>query len=511
VRIPCSIGFRAVPLLVALALLTSLGADEVKEKDKLKEPGKTPTQLPKIPAPDVKAVQVPDGFSAQLVTADLVYPTGITFDDKGTLYIAEAGFSYGDPVAAARVTRRVPIAPSGYRIEVVADQLNGPVTDILWHQGRLYISHRGKVSVVEQGKLRDLVTGLPSLGDHHNNQLAVGPDGKIYFGQGTATNAGVVGVDNFLFGWLQKFPDVHDVPGRDITLRPRTFETPNPIALLTDKGDKKVRTMAFQAFGKAKEHGAGAEDEAVKVKGQVKANGTILRMNADGSALEVYAWGLRNPFGVRWGPDNKLYVTDAGYDERGSRPIANAPDCLWVIKQGAWYGFPDFVGGVPVTDGRFKSARGPAPEFLLKDHPEVEKPMLTLPPHTGGAGFDFSRSPLFGSGMVYVALMGDMTPATGEPNKHPGPGVVRLDPKTLKMEPFFGTRTTALGPKGLEYVATAGLKRPVNVRFSPQGDALYVVDFGAETVVPSAVGPVPQPFPGTGAIWRIVPVRKLGP
>lgn len=29
-----------------------------------------------------------------------------------------------------------------------------------------------------------------------------------------------------------------------------------------------------------------------------KASGTILRMNPDGSGLEVYAWGLRNPFGV---------------------------------------------------------------------------------------------------------------------------------------------------------------------------------------------------------------------
>jgi glucose/arabinose dehydrogenase len=43
-------------------------------------------------------------------------------------------------------------------------------------------------------------------------------------------------------------------------------------------------------------------------------------MNADGSGLEVYAWGLRNPYGVQWGPDGQLYVTDNAYDERGSRP-----------------------------------------------------------------------------------------------------------------------------------------------------------------------------------------------
>ena len=45
-----------------------------------------------------------------------------------------------------------------------------------------------------------------------------------------------------------------------------------------------MKTSAFQPFGKT----------ADTAKGAVKANGTILRMNPDGSGLEVYAWGLRN-------------------------------------------------------------------------------------------------------------------------------------------------------------------------------------------------------------------------
>ncbi len=75
-----------------------------------------------------------------------------------------------------------------------------------------------------------------------------------------------------------------------------------------------VKTFAFHPFGKTP-----PDDGAVR--GAVKASGTILRMNPDGSDLEVYAWGLRNPFGVAWGPDGKLYASDNGYDERGSRPI----------------------------------------------------------------------------------------------------------------------------------------------------------------------------------------------
>src|SRR5947208_14698204 len=122
------------------------------------------------------------------------------------MYVAEAGYNYGDEAAPARVKRITRGGPNQTVTEVVADQLNGPVTGILWHKGRLFISHRGKISVLEAPmKLRDLVTGLPSLGDHQNNGLAVGRDGRIYFGQGTATNAGVVGMDNFLFGWLAKY------------------------------------------------------------------------------------------------------------------------------------------------------------------------------------------------------------------------------------------------------------------------------------------------------------------
>ena len=110
----------------------------------------------------------------------------------------------------------------------------------------------------------------------------------------------------------------------------------------------------------------------------------------------------------------------------------------------------------------------------------------------------------------YVALLGEMVPSTGEPNQHPGFAVARLDLQTLKVEPFFKARPEALGPKGFEYVATAGPKRPVDVKFAPDGNSLYVVDFGAMTTVPTAVGPSPLPFPGTGVVWRITPVARPG-
>lgn len=553
-----------------------------------KEPpkGRSPEALPTVPRPDAGAAQVPAGYRVEVVLADLTYPTSVAFDDAGAMYVAEAGFNYGDEVAAARILR---IPPKGEK-EIFADGLTGPVTDLLWHDKRLYISHRGKISVLEGGKVRDLVTGLPSLGDHHNNQLAVGPDGKIYFGQGTATNAGVVGLDNFKAGWLSKYPDVHDVPAKDIRLQSEGFETPDFLSLVAgpgeghgshgakgggnDKGkgrdghekgktpaqkkevgagsakgkgpakgegheghdpkandpkkDQKkdaghdghgaggagpdkaggqqghrmVKTFGFQPFGKTP-----PDDGAIR--GQVKASGTILRMDPDGSNLEVYAWGLRNPFGLAWGPDKKLYASDNGYDERGSRPIAHAPDCLWAIKQGAWYGFPDYAGGVPVTDSKFRPENGPAPKFLMRDHPPVEKPLVALKNHVGAAGLAVGPAGPFGhDGHLFLALSGDMNPITGMHEDRSGFEVVRIDHQTGKAETFFKARKDALGPKGTEYVATAGPRRPVGVRFAPDG-GLYVVDVGSMAIVPTATGPVPRPFPGTGIVWRIT--REASP
>ena len=185
-------------------------------------------------------------------------------------------------------------------------------------------------------------------------------------------------------------------------------------------------------------------------------------------------------------------------------PSRIAPDCLWVIKQDAWYGFPDYAGGEPVTDSRFAPEHGPAPKFLMRDHPLVEKPLVTLTHHVGAAKLDYSRNDAFGfAGQLFLALSGDMNPITGAHEERSGFEVVRIDPETGESETFFKATDESLGPQGWEYVVTAGPRRPVDVRFSADGRSLYVVDVGAMAIVSTAIGPTPRPFPGTGVVWRI--------
>ena len=74
----------------------------------------------------------------------------------------------------------------------------------------------------QQGLIPDLVEdrrrGPAGQGDHQCNHPMLGPDEKIYFGAGCATNGGVVGADNFGFEWLPKFPEFCDVSAKDVTL-----------------------------------------------------------------------------------------------------------------------------------------------------------------------------------------------------------------------------------------------------------------------------------------------------
>jgi len=483
--------------------------------------GQTATEMllgPEVPAPDASAVEVPEGFRAEVVVSGLTYPTSVEFDDAGGMYIAEAGYSYGDETATPRILR---VSPLG-EVAVLAEgpPLEGPVTDLLWHDGRLLVSHRGKISVVgPAGGVRDLVTDLPSTGDHHNNQMALGPDGMIYFGQGTLTNSGVVGEDNFKMGWLSGHPGFHDVPAYDITLIGRAFESPNP--LNTD--GEQVRTSAFHPFGEADPQGS-------VVQGRAKASGTILRMNPDGTGLGVYAWGLRNPFGLMWspGPEPTLYATENGFDVRGSRPIANDKEDIYIIKEGAWYGWPDYAMGLPVTDPRFKPDGKPQPRFVMAEHPPVEQPWLSFPKHSAIAKLDFARTDAFGHGSMFVAFFGHMAPMTGEaPEDHGGHRVVRIDPSTGVSETFFSQRDhhggeTASGRGGKaghagghgsgrvnqEESVSAGPRRLLDVRFAEDGGALYIADFGSMVIKDK-----PVPVPGTGVIWRVVPegVRPTRP
>ena len=401
-----------------------------------------------------------------IVLNGLDFPTSIAFDADGAIYVAESGLPFGGAKPGGRVWRLDKISDvsdvaDGPTRTLIADDLAAPVTGLCWHEDRLYVSEggAGRISRIDRdGHRTVIVDGMPGPGNYHTNMAVIGTDRKLYFSQGAMSNLGVIGLDAYELGWLRRLPHAHDLPGMDVVLAGVDVDTPNP---LTDTPDAQARTGAFVPFGTPTEPGQ-------RVSAALPCTAAVLRCGLDGSDLELVCWGLRNAFGLGFLPDGRLLAVDQGADDRGSRPIGNAPDLLFEVHNGAWYGWPDFVGGEPVTAPGFLPERGAQPTFVLANHDELpppQRPLVAFEPHAAATKFAVAptHSPRF-AGHLVVALFGDEAPMTmpaGKPQV--GRDLLRIDPVDWSSHRM----STGLA-----------LHRPIDLGFGPAGDALYILDFG---------------------------------
>lgn len=441
---------------------------------------------------DPADIALPAGYVIEPVASSLTFPSGITFDDRGRTYVIEAGYSYGEVWEEPRLLQ---IENNGQLTTVAKGRKNGPWTGVSFYQGNFYIAEGGAaeggriLKISPEGQITALVSNLPSVGDHHTNGLVI-MDGYLYFGQGTATNSGIVGPDNKDFGWLARQPDFHDIPCGDIFLSGQNYESDQ---VLADDPNKIAVTGAFSAFNDA-------TDPGEVIKGQIPCNGSILRLPLEGGELELVAWGLRNPYGLAVSPNNKLYTTENGFDDRGSRPVWGAGDVLWEIQQGQWYGWPDFSAGKPIhSEEEYKVPGKPAVKPLLQKYPNIPpKPAAILGVHSSSNGFDFSTNAAFGhQGQAFIAQFGDMAPDVGKVLYPVGFKIVRVNVENGIIEDFAVNKGLRNGPAS--WLGKGGLERPINVKFSPDGKSLYIVDFGIMKMTKNG----PEPQVETGMIWKV--------
>jgi glucose/arabinose dehydrogenase len=452
-------------------------------------------------------IWLPPGYKIEAVAEGLNFPTGVTFDDQGRVYVLEAGYSYGEVWAKPRLLKIV----AKDVVDVVARGSNGPWNGVTFHDGNFYIAEGGEerggriLRLSQDGTITPLVEDLPSLGDHHTNGPVVGPDNFLYFGQGTATNSGVVGTDNYHFGWLVRHPEFHDIPGQDVVLAGVNYQTRDPLHPVAEArwyqrmfpsifpiGGTAV-TGAYSAFGTRTRPGE-------VIKGQVPCTGAIMRVPLAGGPVELVAWGLRNPFGLAFSPDGKLYATENQFDVRGSRPVFGTGDLLWQIEPGRWYGWPDYFAGEPINDAdRFGAPSHYPPTKLLARRPGIPpKPVARFGVHSSADGFDFCRDRAFGNvGDALVAEFGDMAPQTGKVEAPVGYRVARVELDDGVVHPFAVNKGPMDAPASM--LGTGGLERPIAARFDPSGKELYVVDFGVMLTGPKGV----KPLEYTGVLWKI--------
>ena len=443
-------------------------------------------------------IRLPAGYEAEVVASGFTAPVHASFGPSGEMYVTESGHKSQSPPRVYRVD-----VATGARTLVVdlADRWtqSGSATGAVWHGGALYVANTDAILRVDPdtGAVDEVVTGLPGRGDHMANHPVVGNDGRLYWGQGCVTNMGVVGADNFGYEWLPKFPDEHDVPGADIVLAGRNYEYPdvlgNPL--------RRVTGGAYVAYGTPTEAGQ-------RIAGSPRASGAILSCLPDGTDLRVVAWGLRNPYGVAFHPDGRLFATEHGSDERGSRWIVDDLDDFYEIREGTWYGWPDFASGIRLDDPHWGDG-GTGREPVLAEFPDPTppKPVASFEPHAAANGLDFCRDADFGfEGEAFVALFGDLAPVTTPRQVVPaGFKVVRVDPDGGRITDFAVNRRQGPASK----LFHGGFERPSHCAFGPDG-ALYVVDWGEIKIAPEKGGI--RMKQGTGAVWRIrrQPGRPVG-
>ena len=421
-------------------------------------------------------INVPQGFSVDVFAEGLDAPIDMLFINDRDILIANSGLTSGDG--------KIFMLREG-NISLIAEGFIPPLLGIAYKEGNIYVSHKGYITVIRpDGTKENILSGLPSYGDFSNNNIVFGPDNKLYFGIGSATNSGVVGRDNT---WIYNHPTFHDFPGDYIILNGQNFQTVNSFSL----DEEPVLTGAFAPYG--------IQNLPFEMrKGVTKATGSILRCNIDGTGLELVAWGLRNPARIRFSSGHQLYAANHGYDYRGSRPIANAVDELFAIQEGLWYGWPDYTNGELVNSSRFVIPGGPNPELLLNSYPNQPPTPYAIFPHNSMImGFDFNRFSRYGNiDDIYIAEFGKIiSPQQEDPYLYVGVGhrISKIDAITRSITTF------AINNSGFpSYISgEGGFGSPVEVNFGPNG-SMYILDMG---IPDSSFSSLIKP--NTGIIWRI--------
>jgi glucose/arabinose dehydrogenase len=196
----------------------------------------SPDMLANLPTPgrprvDPADVVVPDGYQVDVLIVGLSLPTGMGFADDGTLFILEGGSVWPTrPYLPARVLR---LRPDGALDSLVEEEIGGP-RGVAVRDGYVYVSAKGgyhsRITRYDRetgGDATVVVDGLPDGGWHEPGGPVFGPDGLMYFAQGSVSQNGIIQPHAYIVD-LARHPRTHDVPGQDVTLTGNNVDTFDP-------------------------------------------------------------------------------------------------------------------------------------------------------------------------------------------------------------------------------------------------------------------------------------------
>lgn len=282
--------------------------------------------------------------------------------------------------------------------------------------------------------------------------LALGPDARLYIAQsnGVIRAVGRNGLATIASGfavvlgltWYKHVLYVSST-GQIVTLTPsKNFASFSRRVIVRGIPTGKHQNDSIAFSGGWMYVGVGSTCNAC-VETDVR-SASILRFHLDGSHAQVYAHGLRNPYGLAFRPaTGRLYATDNGRDDFGN----SVPDELNLVQQNGRYGWPNCYG----NHGGSECAGTISPVALFE-------------PHSSADGLAFYRGTSFPAayrGDAFVAEWGDSI-------NNLGTGHI------VKRVHFTGSHAT------VSTFAT-GFSHPLTVAFDRSG-ALLVGDYGSGIV-----------------------------
>ena len=501
---------------------------------------------PSIRRYDPDAINSPPGYAIEAFAIKLDFPVDITFGDQGEVFVAEAGlhtFGVKDP-ATVPPAQIIQLLPDGNKkvvydnvvplqeirkhdsSEQMPEGLIPPITGITWHEGKIYVSHRSRYSVLDPntGEFRTIVNGLPMWGEFLNGKPIFDRDGKMVFHVSSQGNSGVIETHWMKVINLYNKPNAREIPGETVQLTGQNYPVPVDDPNTPSVTDSFL-TGVYMPLGVKTTAGQ-------TVTGEKICNGAFYHCNPDGSQLERIAWGFRSCFGYRFSPDGRLICTQNSANPMPPRGLWYDFESVYEVVPGEWYGWPDFYSGIPITDPRFEVKKGKGKfvltdathQRLLKGRQRPIQPLLRFKPHAASEGFVFGRQSfgipennmviaqfgtivdLFKGDQLYSTEAQQTDNADAQHQNAPGnapqdvdfswPGfrVQTVDLETGRARDFLVNNRPGPATAG----TGNGLERPIQIEWGPDG-AMYVVDFGVISLSKSGT----HASPHTGAIWKV--------
>lgn len=349
--------------------------------------------------------------------------------------------------------------PNGFQINVFADGLSNP--------RRIAIAPGATPQKYDVFLVESRANRIRVLRETNGDGVA---DEKRTFVQNLSQPYGLAFHDS---GWLYvgntdrivRFPYK---PGATSTDAP-----PQEIAPLTKGGynQHRTRNLLFSRDGKKLYVTIGSSCNTCEERDPQRA--AISEMNPDGSGRRLFASGMRNPVGIAWDADDKLWAV---VNERDLLGDDIPPDYLPQVQEGGFYGWP-----YAYADINRKII--PDPKFGKRAPEKVEATVAaTVPVQAHSAALGLAFYPATGnfgpkySGDAFLAYHGSWNR-----DEATGYKIVRVDfqdGKPISVTDFVSGF--------LKNGKTDG--RPVDVQIAPDGALLFTDDHG-------------------GKIWRVARVK----